>query len=255
MIGVTYHTYDFQTDDVITTSVDAHNAPTSALDIKDIAESDVSVFIKRRLNPKVITLEGIVQKNTPALIEEEIDKLQRVLSFNQKVLTLQYDSGDRLYTATPSNIVISRPNGLNRFTFSIEFVCADPLGKDSTELELLDGSISLAFETYSLDIGGSYKAEPLITISYSSITGGTTDKTVTVTNSVTQEAITITRDWTSGDTLQIDNLNKSVIVNDEEVEVSGRYLGFAAGIGSINVADDFTARTGTIVLTYTRRYR
>ena len=94
----------------------------------------------------------------------------------------------------------------------------------------------------------------LITLTLTSVTGGTPSKSVIISNDSTLRGITVTRDWANGDVLEIDCLNKTLYVNDTVVAYSGQFPKWTPGGSGISYLDDFTTRSATLSAVYTRRF-
>lgn len=254
MTGITYDSYSLNSDGVYTTETDVYSAPPINLQDEKLAESDGSIVVKRTVEPKIFQVEGFMTADTIANLETLLDTFKRNLNKLNQNFDIDYGAGTRRYVASPRNMMISRPKGLNTATWSVEFLAANPVGSDPVASTLLASTaITASQASASITVSGSYKAEPVITMTLTAVTGGTT-KTVTITNDSTLRGLTVTRTWTAGDVLEIDTLNKTVYVNDTVVEFSGQFPSWEPGVSAVGYLDDFTTRTVDLSAQYFVRY-
>lgn len=255
MIGVRFDVLSLQDSGIHTVSSDVYSAPQLRVQDEKLADADGSVIVKTSLEPKVFSCEGYMQADTISALDSLIDSFKQGLNKRDQNFDIDYAGSTRRYVATPRNIVISREKGLNTAGWSVEFFCANPVGSDTTESTLLaPAAVTASTHTAGITIEGSYKAEPLITVTVTSVTGGTTNKTITISNDSTLRGIAVTRDWANGDVLEIDCLKKTLYVNNAAVEFSGQFPVWDPGNSGISYLDDFTTRSVTISAVYTKRF-
>jgi len=254
MTGITFDSYNLNGDGVYTTDTDVFSAPPINISAESLAESDGSVIVKRRIDPKVFQCEGYMVADTTEALDDLIDVFKTALNKQGQNFDIDYSGTTRRYVATPRNIVISRPKGLNSAGWSVEFYCAVPVGSlIAAENLFVTATTTLTQDTVSFTVNGSYKAEPLITVTIDSITGGTT-KTITLSNASTLRGLSITRTWIATDVLEMDCLNKTIFVNNMAVEYTGQFPVWEPGNNGLTYLDDFTTRSVDIAGTYTQRY-
>ncbi len=139
-------------------------------------------------------------------------------------------------------------------TFSILFRASDPIGRDNTATALvLTNPKTTNPADESITFGGSYLAEPYLSVVLNSGTG-LTAKTMTITNTATGASISVTRTWVATDELIIDVANKQVYVNSVLVDYNGIFPTWEPGVGLLRYSDNFTTRSVTITGSYTKRY-
>lgn len=254
MTTIFYDSYSLNSDGVYTTDTDVDSAPPIDVQAERLAEADGAVIVKRSLDPKVFRCEGFITADAVEELRAVLDTFKGALNKQNQNFDIDDGSGIRRYIATPRNMIISRPKGLNTATWSVEFFCANPVGLDTDESTLLAATaITGAQASTAITIAGSYKAEPLITVTVTAVTGGTT-KTITINNDSTLRGLTVTRTWTNGDVLEVDCLNKTVYVNNTVVEFGGQFPAWDPGSSAIGYLDDFTTRTVSLTATYFVRY-
>lgn len=253
MIGVIYDSFNMQTGGVTVSTINGvYGAPPIDLQIENIAGADGGVLVDRKYRPRPIVLQGHITSETQLELETSIQQLNRALNKEEKSLQIEDEGTYTVFTATPAVVSIERPRGLTKANFSIEFMCAEPIGYNEGTLSLLTDTYTLSSELSSVEVQGSYKAEPLISLVINSFTG-TGERSVSVRNALNFGGITISREWTAGDEVEINCLSLDVTVNGVPTEFSGVFPAWEAGSGTVSYDDTFTARDTDIVMTYTKR--
>ena len=100
-------------------------------------------------------------------------------------------------------------------------------------------------------LGNAPEQYPVITITLTAVTGGSA-ASIFVGNNGTGQQLTITRTWSASDVLVIDTFNRTVKVNNVEVDFGGHSPLFAPGAGTLGYVDTFTTRTFTISAVYAK---
>lgn len=254
MIGVKYGAYDMQANGCSVTDTTVHSAPQKTIQSEKLAETDGAIAVKSTYEAKTFTVDGQLSGSSIAALDSLQDVFKAALNIEAQNFDVDYAGGTRRYVATPQNIMISRPRGLDTCTFSVEFYCPSPVGMDTYASTLLAATgITSNTAQPAITVGGSYQAEPLIILTLTAVTGGTA-KTVTIQNGTTLRGVSITRNWLPGDVLEIDCLNKLLYVNNAVVPFSGQFPRWDVGAGTISYLDDFTTRSASLTAAYTRRY-
>ena len=230
---------------------------TNSLPVRDskvykLARSDKSVLTSSEYVNKVISISGNITGDSRWQVEERLESLKALIQFSEKELLVDQGPRQLRYTATMQSITEEVEGGL--ITFTIEFICSDPMGYEQTDSTLLQPQhVASADTTFALDVDGSYKAEPVITVSLTTVTGGT-GATMTLKNNETGQGITITRDFADGDIIEVDCLNKRLTVNGADTDFTGLFPNFFPGNRVLGYVDNFTTRHLSITATYKKRY-
>jgi phage-related protein len=255
MIGVLFDSYDMQANGVTVSETNIFDAPKRSVQDVRLAEADGSIIVKTTYDPKRATLDGYLLADTPSELKTLIDTFKRNMNKTNVFLDIiEEDDSTRRYLATTTNIMVSRTNGLNQAGFSVEVLIPSGVGMDTTETTLATDTVTTSTGSVVIDVQGSYKAQPVISITVDSVTGGTPDKSISIANGTTLRGITITRDWAASDIIEIDCLNNEVYVNNVITEYVGQIPSWEPGNGIISYIDDFTTRSVDISAVYTRRY-
>src|SRR4029450_8226212 len=110
--------------------------------------------------------EGYVTADSIADLDTLIDEFKAALDTESSdYFDIDYGGSVRRYVATPQNLIITRPKGLNTAALSLEFICASPVGEDVDSLTFL-ASTAITSSSVLTDVvvDGSYTAEPYITM-------------------------------------------------------------------------------------------
>lgn len=253
MIGVKFGDFNMQTNGVVVVNTDVYSAPNNKIQADPLAERDGALVVKQQYDSKTFTVEGYIRKDSLAELEAAMDTFKLAMSRKSQPFDVDYAGGVRRYLASAQNIMLSK-SSLTSAGFSVQFLSPDGMGWDLEGSPLISAaSVTTSNHTVSLSVGGSYKADPLLTVTVNAVSGGTT-KTITLTNATTLRSISITRTWTAGDVLEIDTLKGLVLVNGLAHDFVGQLLSFEPGDGGLGYLDDFTSRDVTISASYTKRW-
>lgn len=218
-----------------------------------LARTNKSVLTTAEFKNKPVTIECVITRPNRALLRDSIDQLNGLLTAIEDRLDILQDGVVRRYTGTMKMLRVAETQG-GYAKVSIQFMCSDPFGYDESATSLLEAVESTSGNTsFQISVGGSAAVEPIITIEFTGITDGT-GGTVQVTNTRNGIGISVTRDWVTGDILEINGEEKKVRINGSEINPTGKILSFLPGLRQIGYVDDFTARTYEITAQYTKRY-
>lgn len=231
-----------------------HSIPRRKINSRSLVNTDGGKLISADFDMREVIIEGVIIAPLRETAELARDELLLNLTAKEKPLKIDQGGSERVYTATMQNITFSEAKG-GYIPFSINFICSDPFGYNEQSTDIAMGSAITAFYgEKTFNILGNYKALPLITLTLSSLSGAT-GATITLTDADTGESIAVTRDWSNSDVLEIDNFNKTLKVNNTEVDYIGKFLSFKPGTARKLVYEDtFTGRSITFLFNYTKRY-
>lgn len=247
--SVIYDGFDFSAYGIVFTNIDHLTLPTRNNQIEQRANRSGGVLVQSLLGTKPITLEGYYSGTSPADAQAMYDILAAALNRQARPLIVPHAGGTRTYTATPDNLIIQQPDGLNRLTFSFQFVVPDGNSNETSAITIVDQTITAPTATLPFVIDGSIKARPLITLDFTSVTDGT-GKTVSIRNARDLVGLTFARDFITGDSIIIDSANFQIYINGVLTEPDGRMPTWEQGNGSLYYADTFSDRSVDINATY-----
>lgn len=249
---VIYDGFNFADYGIVLSLIDHLKVAPRRNQIARIASRNGGKLIQSNLDVKPIFLEGYYTGDTPADAQAMYDTLAAILNRQERPLIVPHAGSTRQYIATPENIMISNPDGLNKLTFSLEFVVPDGNSAEQTATTLISSTVTTASATIPLTIEGSVTARPFITLTFDTVTGGTA-KTVAIRNARDFIGLTFSRDFVSGDTITIDSDNFQIYINGALTEPDGRIPSWSPGTGALYYSDTFTTRSVDITATYTEK--
>lgn len=226
------------------------------LQLEDRAASDGSLLVSRRHTAKPVVLAGRMKAVSVDALDSLIDTAILKLSGLGGILDVDHAGGVRRFIASSSNVSITRARyGATIADFFVEFIVPSGYGMDTTASEFVAATvITASTASIAVTAGGSYKAQPLITISLTSVTGDIPPRSISISNPDNGSYITLFDDFETGDTIIIDSENKRALVNYGEVTFSGQFPTWEPGSGVIEYSDDLTTRSATLTANYTRRW-
>lgn len=252
MNDVVYDGFGFVAAGCVLTNIDHMTLPKRDNELEDLVNRSGSVLVQSRLTTKPITVEGYYDGSSNTDAQVMYDTLAAALNREARLLEIPHAGSKRYYTATPQNIILQEPNGLNRLTFSMEFVVPEGSAQDQTTTQLLSTTITTSTATTPLTVIGSVTARPLLTVTFTSVTGGTSGS-VSIRNARDFIGLTFNRTFVSGDVVTIDSANYQIYINGVLTEPNGRMPTWATGSGGLYYSDTFTARSVSITGTYNIR--
>lgn len=254
MISLTFDGVDLSTlDNVLIHAVKTYDSPRRELRVNKVARADKSILTSAEYESRTITVEGVIGADSYFELMQNIDTLNSKLQTQNAQLSYEKGGVSLVYDDVTLDSIRQKVAG-GSCEFTISFLAADPIAYESGSSQLLQPQhFTAASNTYVVTNNGSFSALPIISVTLSLLSGGTT-KEVSITNSVLGQGITISRTWTAGDVISIDCMLKEVMVNGTAVDYTGIFPEFAPGAGSIGYSDTLTTRSGVISATYNRRF-
>lgn len=249
---VTYDGFNFGAVGIVLTNIDHLRMAARENQLEKIDGQIGAKLVESGLGTKPILLEGYYIGSSPADAQMMYDTLASVLNRQERPLVVPHGVGTRKYTATPQNVLIQQPDGLNRLTFSFEFVVPSGVAVSDDDHVLLSRTITTSTATIPVSVAGSVEARPLLVLNLGTITGGE-NKSISIRNARDFIGLTITRDWESGDSVIIDSANYQIYINSVLTHPTGRMPSWSAGAGALYYADTFTSRSVDINGTYKPR--
>lgn len=238
-------------------------APDRTLNISPLARRHAQKLSSEYYQKRIIQISIYIAAPSRALVEKSLDILYANIQGNEGQLLMEKSGSVRVYTATYSktsknNSGIGRGNALppqgGLADFTLQFECSDSFGYDTNYTVMMPKtSFSAATRIDSYTQGGGAETQvPFFEVQYTAITGGT-NATVMVGNLNTGQTISVTRNWSQYDILQVDCRNKTVRVNGVDVPFTGAFPEFGLGLQSFTYSDTMTTRSyNYLVYVYNR---
>lgn len=225
-------------------------------DSNNLPERDIKINKIARRSLSIITSSEYTQKNIPVYMEvcsgerhqteQTIIAIKGLLQPQNGELVLEQGTDLLKYTATMNEFNIEWEAGTA--LVEIIFLASTPIAEASTSSILTSFNTTVASNGSTFTVGGSYLAEPLITLSINSITGGTGN--ISLFNASTNQGITITGTFVAGDQIEIDNENYTITKNGGNMDFEGIFLTFPPGAQRLGYSDTFTTRNIDITMSY-----
>lgn len=240
------------TNGILTSDIDHGSSPDNTINILPLAKAPRSSVTSALKQQKTITVSGWIIGTSIIDCSNQLKTFKGYLVGRELDLLISDGSGDINYIATMNKNTVTRPNYLGYAKFTVEFICSQPYGFDTTATTALNGtSRTLATYTDAITVGGNSEWQmPIITVTLTAVTGGT-GKFITIGNSLVGQACTITRTWASSDVLIIDtsSITAPVTVNGTQVVFTGALPTFNPSTyvsgQTITYNDNLTTRTMT----------
>lgn len=224
------------------------------LTMADIARSNQSKALSGFYDKKTLPIRIAITRNSRDLAEQSFDDLMAILQGREGDLLVRQSGVLRRYSATYADFVQDISGG-SYIEGDLIFETSDHFGYSLDKTLLINASGRTLYNyTDNFTIDGSAPTQaPIIKITFSALTGGTT-KDVTIGNPASGQFITVNRTWLAGDALVIDSQNQTITVNDIDVDYSGSWPEWEKGPGYLQTTDGFLTRTMRNYTDYYKRY-
>lgn len=236
---------------IITNSIEHTDLPAKDMALYGIANTNKSAIPYVGYPTRGITIAGAIKGSSDTDLDNRIDAFKQFFLGKDKNLDIAYNGSTRRYIATVNKIGVQRQQKALFATFTIEFVCTEPFGRNTSATTALNASGRTAAgytDAYTF-LGNAPFQLPLITITYAAVSGGASF--VSWGNNANGQGIIVTdQTWVAADVLEIDVQNKTVKKNGVEIDFLGAFPEFAPGAQTFSYSDGFTTRTLTELVTY-----
>jgi hypothetical protein len=252
----TFDSHDLQTETIITNNISHEGIPEKNAVLYQLAHANKSVIPFISYPCKKITIEGTIVAASITALDTALDTFRGYFNGKNKNLDIGYNGSTRRYTATLNNISIERPGGLAFAYFSLEFICTIPFGFDTTNTTAVNttGNTAATYSPTYTFLGSAPLQSPVITVTFSAMSGNAAAQSVTIGNQDTGQSIVVNRIWATTDVLIIDTVNETVKVNGNEVEFTGAFPVFEPVASTITYVDTLATRTFAFNVVYAKRY-
>jgi hypothetical protein len=259
---VSYNGNDLQTYDqttrvgIITNVIDHTGNPDKSMSLFALADADGSSIPSINYPSKPITLEGAIKGSSAADLDDRIDTFKSYFTGKDKNLDIAYGSGTRRYIATARTIPVVRKTRPLYATFSVDLICTNPFGIDTSTSNLWTAKSAFTGNTFTETptVGGSAPTQlPIFTITINSLTG-TGDYVLISNDNNNQEILIYGQGLANGDVIIIDCEQRIVTINGVEVDYIGTFLELEPGANSITYTDGFTTRSVDVSGVYKKRW-
>lgn len=249
--NITFDSNDLQTASILTAEIQHSSIPTKDAKMYALAHANRSVIPFVSYPNRTIRVAGKLVAASITALDALEDTFKAYFRGKDKNIDIDYNSGTRRYIGTLNALSLDRPGGLQYANFEAEFLCTYPFGRNTSATTALTatGRTNSAYTDAHTFLGTAPYQLPLITISITTVTGGTGH--VSFGNNANGQGITITgQTFVDGDVIEIDCEEKTVKLNDEEIDFLGAFPEFEPGNQTFSYSDGFTTRDFDITVTY-----
>lgn len=225
----------------------------------DLPERDIKIHKLARRSLSIVTSAEYTQKAIPVLMkvcsgdrqdtELTLTQIKGLLQPQNGELIIEQSGEDYRYTATMNEFNIDWVG--NTAYVVIVFLASTPIAEAVESDVLVNFNTTLSSDGASFTVGGSFIAEPRITVVINSITGGT--GSISLLNASTNQGITVNGTFTAGSRLEIDSSEYTVSINGGNVDFEGLFPTFPPGAQRMAYSDTFGARNVDISVVYNPR--
>lgn len=233
MKNITFNSYDLQNDNIITQELKQVESTLRNLNIQKFSIRHGGKIVSTQFEPKIIEISGIVKGSSASDLEDRQDEMKKqLMSVDEKFLVVDYLTGTRRYIATCTSVDFTRNfYTIDVIDFRATFVVSNPpFGRQSASNTLTNLGLNNSFaltttgtHSNTVNFTGTVAPYPRVKVHINSESG--VDKiTLTVTNDdgfVTNTVVS--RNFTAGETLIIDNDEGTVQVDGVDVDFEGGF--------------------------------
>lgn len=200
---------------------------------------------------RTIKLSGMINSASASDMATQVDSLKQYLSGVNKNLDIDYGSGTRRFKATLKDLQAPEEfYNITHLPYQAEFIC-QPFGYATSNTTFSSSDITTASHSGSHDVVGTYKPQPIITITFDSATSVTA---LTFTNTTTGDAITVTTALAASDVLVINTETHKVTKNGSQIDFTGPIPEFSTGTNEYTIAVTSTSHQYDLSISYLPRY-
>ena len=221
-----------------------------ARDIKThkLARRSLSIITSSEYTEKQITINAVVCAGNRHATEEVITTMKGLLQPQNGELVVKHGNDDYKYTATMNEFNIEWDAGTA--LCEIIMLASTPISQASTTEILTSFNTTLGSDGATFTVGGSYIAEPDITIVINSKTGS---GKLSIYNASTNQGLELSETWANGDIINISCSEYTITRNGVNIDFAGIFPNFPPGAQRIGYSDEFTARNVDVSVAYNRR--
>jgi len=253
--AISYDGNSLQTASITTDKVSHVNSPEKNAKLYPLAHANRNARPYVGYNGKTIKQTGTLKASSVAALDALCDTFKSYFNGQDKNLDIGFAGGTRRYIATAQTPIINNDMGLTFATFDVTYDCTLPFGLDTSATTALSASgrtLGNYNDNYTFLGTAPYQA-PIVTLTMTTIADADSRQLIWG-NGGNGQVIVINRIFTSGDVVVINCEQGTVTVNGTPVSFTGAFPAFAIGAQVMQYTDNFTSRTFSISVAYTKRY-
>lgn len=237
---------------LIVNRLNKSDAPTREIQSENLSYQDGFNVVSNFWRSRTIMIGGTIDASSAAHLADTLDTLKQNLSGVNKNLDVDYGNSTRRYKGTLTRLEAPEEFfNITHLPYTAEFLC-QPFGYATLNQTLTSNDVTGATYSNTLSVVGTYKPQPIITItmnSATSVTGG-----FSFANTTTGDTISISGSITGSDVFVINTETHKVTKNGVQVDFTGPMPDFATGDNAFTITMAGTARQYDLVISYPPRY-
>lgn len=247
--------YSLQDANIIATNIVDSSAPTRELPTYRIPRNNGEGILGDYFRSRVIKVTGYIKDTTNALLEARLNTIKRRLTLREGNLDRNINGSIKRIKATltnPDSMFGERQGYHITFCpFSFEFMSVEPMWHDLTYTSQTRTGVVSLVNNDAIYNDGTYKAPAVLIVIFDAATAVTAFQ---FTNNENGNILSITRSFVAGDVLIIDGEERSVTVNDVEVDYNGIFPVLEYGANSFTLTTTGAAVDYTSTIKYKKAY-
>ena len=195
--------------------------------------ADLGGQLSYRFRNKIVRLKWRIKTSTALELNEEIDKLKRILSQPEKNLDIRVNGNIRRAKASciNTNGLFDRQHyNITRLPFTLEFEIIWQFSRELTRQSITENWLTATSTNIEINNKGTVKTNPTISILFNSAIS--VDE---ITFTINDRAIIINETILTNDVVNIDCENKTVKINSIEVDFMGTFPFLEVGVNTCTI--------------------
>ena len=254
MTPVAFQSSSLQTGNITVENVEHFSIPNKNANTYALAHGNRSVLPFINYPSRQIVVKGHIKGSSVADLDTRLDNLKALLNNTKNGnLDVGHAGGTRRYIATLTGFDPDRDRGLAVADWTAIFTCINPFGLTITPVAgISDATNTAATDNWTHTFQGNAEIQlPVFTLTYTTITGGSTGHIKLTNNANGQGIIIVGQPFVNGDIIKIDSALRGVFRNGVEIDYLGSFPEVAPGIPvQFNYEDGFSARSYAIDMSY-----
>ncbi len=252
--SISYNSFSLQDSNWKTRILRHKSWPEKSIDLEMRPRDDGFIIVKTYLNQKRIEVEGMLVCSTNADLRTKLDNMKKALRPKEKNLDIDYGGSTIRYTASVEEIVISDDYyHITALPYRILFL-ADPVGKSTTTNSENYDNVTGSSYSNSIIITGSGNSKPTIKFTVDSEVDLTKIHFKNLNFDNVSNSISVSQSFNAADVLVIDCEEKTVQVNDADVDFEGVFPVFTPNTNSFTLTLNSTSHQIDLAIVYYPSY-
>lgn len=248
---ISFNSNDLESAYLLINRLNKSDSPSRDINSEILSFQDGFNIISDYWRNRTIVIVGTIDASSSAHLADTLDTLKQNLSGVNKNLDVDYGSGTRRYKATLTKLTAPEEfYNITHLPYTAEFLC-QPFGYGTSSVSLSSNDITASSKTQAFTFTGSYKPQPIITLTADSASATTE---ISIANTTTGDTITITTAIATNDVLVINTETGKVTKNGTQIDFSGPIPSFDVGSNSLTITRTGASLRYDLSISYTPRF-